>query len=493
MPDILTLIDGDTTLKHVASTNGGEYAGSCPWCAGTDRFRVWPEDGEQGRYWCRMCGRSGDAITYVRERRGLSFQEACEVVGAVEKLDTSTRRGSAPRSSMPGDALPPAPPTPITLTPPGETWQSQGRQFIQECEAALWSDDGGTALDWLRGRGLTDDTIRAAQLGFNGDDKYQSPETWGRPADAKRIWLPRGIVIPWLVDGGLWRVNIRRPLPKGSDDVKYIGPAGSSNALYGAEALSITKPAVLLEGEIDALSVQQCAGVLITAVATGSTGGARRTRWIAALALSPLVLVMFDSDKPGDEAAKYWCDMLPDAHRWRPDWGDVNAMLQDGADIRALVSSGIEHYGASDVRSDDLRPGAVDIGGAIPSTTPTKQDAESEAASSDIEHWPEGDALLDELATLDPRPAPDEQPTTDADRRAVLAWRASEPAMEAAWQSRDTEALHGAIHQYLRWSEVDSRNDHEPQGACIKCSGTTWAERLHDGTWICIGCGVEWR
>ena len=44
-------------LKHVS---GDEYAGSCPWCSGNDRFHVWRD---KGNYWCRPgpghCGRAG--------------------------------------------------------------------------------------------------------------------------------------------------------------------------------------------------------------------------------------------------------------------------------------------------------------------------------------------------------------------------------------------------------------------------------------------------
>lgn len=81
MTDLLTLLSHDTDSRRVASTSGGEYAGACPWCGGKDRFRVWPE---QGRWWCRQCGRKGDAIQYLRERSGLSFVEAKRVLG----LDT---------------------------------------------------------------------------------------------------------------------------------------------------------------------------------------------------------------------------------------------------------------------------------------------------------------------------------------------------------------------------------------------------------------------
>jgi hypothetical protein len=41
--NLLALIGTDTTLRRVASTQRGEYAGPCPFCrAGEDRFRVQP-------------------------------------------------------------------------------------------------------------------------------------------------------------------------------------------------------------------------------------------------------------------------------------------------------------------------------------------------------------------------------------------------------------------------------------------------------------------
>lgn len=69
------------TFKRVASTNGGEYVSPCPDCGGDDRFHVWPNEGETGRYWCRQCGKKGDLIDFLCWQKGKSFKEACEAVG----------------------------------------------------------------------------------------------------------------------------------------------------------------------------------------------------------------------------------------------------------------------------------------------------------------------------------------------------------------------------------------------------------------------------
>jgi hypothetical protein len=187
---------------------------------------------------------------------------------------------------------------------------------------------------------------------------WEEHALWGLPPPGsghgdqgrKRIWLPRGITLPWYVDGGLWRLNVRRPLTPAqiaSGQAKYMGPAGFANALYNADALRSGRgpcpAAVLVEGEIDALTIAQACGNEIAAVATGSTAGARRIRWVARLALAPAVLVAFDWDETqeganaGERAAAWWLNALPNACRLRPLLHDVNS-LPDPQDVRAWIA-----------------------------------------------------------------------------------------------------------------------------------------------------------
>lgn len=312
-----------TKLRRVADTNGGEWQGPCPWCGGKDRFHAWPAEGATGAYWCRQCERHGDGIDLVRELRGMGFREACDIVG--------TPHGSEPETK----------PVERPLEAPGKVWRDRAWSFAEECQARLWESEGYRALEWLRGRGLCDDAIRTGSFGYNAEDRYERPGRWGLLRD-KDIWLPRGITIPWVIGGEIWRVNIRRP----SGEPKYCGPAGSSNGLYWSDRLRYGLPVVLVEGEIDAWSAMQAWPEGVTAVATGSTAGARRPRWRALLSIASAVIVAFDADKAGEEASQYWLSVLPNARRWRPYWGDVNQMLQDGCDVRAWIEAGLQHEAA---------------------------------------------------------------------------------------------------------------------------------------------------
>ncbi len=324
--DLLALVQQATPLKRVSAHRGGEYHGACPFCGGTDRFRVQPERD----FWaCRQCGKSGDRIAFLVEIGRLNPAEAYEA------------RHSTEASLSP----PPAPALPETATPPTLTWQTRAWELVVQAQDALWSARGVRALAWLQRRGLTEANISRAGLGYQITDAWENRADWGLPPEAdkadkpKPVWLPRGIVIPWFIGADLWRINIRRP----AGDPKYIGPAGFGNALYNADQILPEKPVVLVEGELDTLSLEQTAGDLVVPAATGSVTGARRARWIATLAIAPLVLIAFDADQAGDEARQYWLKVLPNSQYWRPFWGDANAMHQ-GDSIREWVLAGLRHY-----------------------------------------------------------------------------------------------------------------------------------------------------
>ena len=379
--DLLAMIQQDARLKKASSHRGGEWHGPCPFCGGKDRLRVQP----YRNFWtCRQCGKGGDAIAYVMAKDGIGYVEALVKLGdlatatgyILEKTDFTQDEAGAilalvgdgkeykeamsevAKARKTGATLPklaalpaatstpktPTIPTPEACEPPSQEWQAHASDFIAVSQETLWSATGSKALAWLVARGLTEEAITRGGLGYHGGNpEYEDRAAWGLPdelndkGNLKKVWLPRGVVIPWVIGDDVWRVNIRRPV----GEPKYIGPTGWGNALYDADQLTTDRPAILVEGELDALTVKQHAGDLITPTATGSTAGARRARWLARLALCPRVLVAFDADQAGEDARQYWLSVLPNGVYWRPFWGDANGMQTGGGDLRQWIAAGL--------------------------------------------------------------------------------------------------------------------------------------------------------
>lgn len=323
--NLLSIIAQDVPLKRTSSHRGGEYHGPCPFCGGTDRFRVQPEH-DGGLWACRQCGKSGDAVAYLVETDRITRADAYKL-----------RHDGEPVTMQSGRTCTKPVPVPVPAPPPGPAWQARGWTMVEQCAAALWSDTGARALDWLHGRGFADAVLHDASIGYHaGNPEHEPAALWGLSQDAP-VWLPRGVVIPWFADGQLWRINIRRPVGK----PKYIGPAGCGNSLYNADALTPGRAVILVEGEFDALTLAQCAGDIVTPCATGSNAGARRDRWLMRLALAPRVFLAFDDDDAGNAARDHWRDVLPNATGWRPLAHDVNAMATAGHDVRAWVMAAL--------------------------------------------------------------------------------------------------------------------------------------------------------
>lgn len=326
---VLELAERDTRLHRVSRN---EYAGPCPGCHGTDRFHVNLNKREGGAWMCRSCwdpqsnGKGwGDAIAYLRHFRGMSFRQARAFVQGQQEDDPFALPTGPAAPTPAGD------PSQWRSGPPSEQWQDRARDLVNEARDRLWSNEGQAARDYLYARGLQKDTIKGAKL---GSTMYRHPKT-GQMAPC--------VVFPWYDEQDLWRVQMRVIAPDTPRNERYFCLAGSSSSgLYLAQSLTLKRRAVMLvEGEIDALTIVQEAGDLVAVVATGSTSGSRTEHWLARLALIPHLLLAYDNEEQGTHGADYWLSRLPRASRCRPTAHDVNEMLMRGISVRAWVATSI--------------------------------------------------------------------------------------------------------------------------------------------------------
>lgn len=330
--------DFDRDFRLAGRKHGGEFHGPhCPFCgSGNDRFVVWPGEREHGAFWCRSCRKAGDAIDLLRERDGMTYDEARRALGS----PVDARSDTSPGVLANGPKFPSWSAS-RTDTGPGPEWNRKAKDLYRAAREWLWSEDGAEGLRYLRERGFTDDTIRDAGLGFNPSTRYESCTDWGVDASVpgQKLVVPQGVVIPAADGTDIARIKVRRTAPQ-PHERKYHVVRGSRTPLYGANTLKEPdRPVVVTEGELDALTVRQVAGDLVYAVATGSAQGGRDA--VDTLTKYPAVLLAFDADRAGHEAAEWWASRLPNARLLTPLAHDVNEMLTSGLDVREWIAEAV--------------------------------------------------------------------------------------------------------------------------------------------------------
>lgn len=262
-------------------------------------------------YWrCFGCGASGDAAELVMHLNGCTFPEAKSFLAG---------RSTSPAIQRRPVARPTAPPEPTGLD------EADAAELVEASTRRLWTTEGTGALEYLRGRGLRDDTIRAARLGCTAGVTIPTRE--GKTTSA------RGVVIPWLCESGLALVKVRQPdgtRPKYKE--AFRDPA---RVLHypGVDAVHPGRALVISEGEFDALLLGQELLDLASVVTLGSSSARPSSAFLAAILAASPWFVATDGDDAGEHAAGAWPST---ARRIRPpsafkDWTEA---AQGGVNLR---------------------------------------------------------------------------------------------------------------------------------------------------------------
>ena len=345
--DLLALIGNQPRLRKVAGTNGGEWAGPCPFCGlGHDRFRVQPNHTPFPRWYNRgggelrpscTCnsndGRWHSAIDFVMFQRGYTFPQAINLLGSGE-LPTLPAK---PRQTAPQTAVSTA------SKPPDQAWQNAVLEPIYDCCQTLHSQEtpeARAAYDYLvKHRGLSKETIFGASLGYN-------PQ-WRKITEG--AWLPPGITIPCLVGPDVWYIQVRTTKAarrenerRGRKLDKYHALGGSRlSALYGAGSLKTAENGIVVEGEFDALLLQQALGPGVGVVTLGSASSKPDMRWGLHLSHLQRLFVTLDSDQAGAAGLAAWSELVPFCEPLPavPEGKDITDYWQQGGDLRAWYES----------------------------------------------------------------------------------------------------------------------------------------------------------
>jgi hypothetical protein len=176
----------------------------------------------------------------------------------------------------------------------------------------------GPHLTWLKGRGLTEETLREG--GLRSVPRVEVGDTA----------LPEGIAIPCRIGEALWYVKVRRFGP----GPKYLQVRGGRPFLFGADRVQPGKPVVLVESELDALLIAQEVP-WVSAVALGTALRKPSLQEVAFLARSPRWLVALDADQAGERGNGWWRAFSGRAQVLQVPCGkDPTEFVQQGGDLR---------------------------------------------------------------------------------------------------------------------------------------------------------------
>ena len=307
----LSVVDvvGETVQLKKAGTT---FKGLCPFHGEkTPSFTVTPG---RDSWKCFGCGEGGDIFSFVMKRDGLSFPEALKVLAtkAGVELDERTSREDARKARL-RDVL---------------------ESAIAFYHAVLTgSKTGQAALDYLRGRGFTDETIQKHQLGYapggwdtltrqlaakrqvRGDDLLEVGLAQARQSARGGVYdrFRERVIFPIRdMNGGPVGLG-GRVLPEAADDGRDHGPKylnspatplfDKSRTLYlidrAKASIRKANQAVIVEGYTDALMAHQ-AGFenVVASLGTALTPGqiAVLTRYGKRIALA------YDVDAAGEKA-----------------------------------------------------------------------------------------------------------------------------------------------------------------------------------------------
>ena len=375
----------DVISKKVRlSRSGRDWFGLCPFHQEkTPSFKVNPESQS---YYCFGCGMHGDVITFVMESERASFSEALEILANMYnvQMPQKVKNIDDSRTSKIYSAL-----------------DTIKKIFISN----LQSNIGYTALEYLKLRNMSQESIDKFQLGFSGNGKTMLSEL-RRKEISDDILLETGVffqgkyknslinkfegrlIFP-IFDASGKCVGFGGRVINKADSPKYINSPESevfvkSKHLYGYSLAKKgqTRQIILVEGYLDVIAMHQ-AGFDGAVAPLGTSISETQINMCWRVTDNPVIAL--DGDEAGFKASYRWIDKILPA--LLPGKSFSSAKFPHGFDPDLLISKGQRHVISEAIStalslSDWLWEGAFLL---YPSSTPEQKAAIIKTISEKID------------------------------------------------------------------------------------------------------------
>lgn len=299
---------------------GAHYKACCPFHQ--ERSPSFMVNEEKNMWHCFGCGKGGDAFAFVMEIEGLDFREALTLLAEKAGVELPKYQSVEPGAKENKDRL-------FALL-------ELATKFY---EKQLWDGSGKEKiLSYLRGRGLTDESIKSFRLGYAPDGWRHQLEFFTKKGFTLTELEQTGLLIKketnaprdtaHTISGGYDRFRDRimfpifdifghvigysaRVAPGGDESqAKYINTPETpvyhkSRALYGLfhakQAMKQAGLTVVVEGNMDVIAMHQ-AGIAHTVAVSGTALTEEQLNLMKRYGKE--VRLFFDMDSAGQKAAR---------------------------------------------------------------------------------------------------------------------------------------------------------------------------------------------
>jgi len=201
---------------------------------------------------CFGCGEGGGSIDFVMKYLHISFTDACKVIADKFNIYIPNRPPRKPLN-VPINTERGVMKSPRKINAPSELWRSKAFKLIEYCHRMIYSEGNEKVIAYLEKRGFSKDEIDKYQIGYHETERYRTGVEWGLSIGIKKLWIPKGIVIP-MVDPEKKHVRLRiRRSVLSEKDIKYAVVSGSSQRSLILNAVD-SRVIFIFESELDAMA-----------------------------------------------------------------------------------------------------------------------------------------------------------------------------------------------------------------------------------------------
>lgn len=300
--DIVEVISGYVALKK----RGQNYWGCCPFHGEkTPSFSVNPS---KNMFYCFGCHEGGDIFKFIMKSENCGFVDALKLLAKRYGIPVPERQKTAAeikveqRNARIYDT------------------NAMASRFFQAC--LLKTDYGKAALDYLKGRGITDDIINGFSIGYALDNYTALVSSLGKRGYTAQTLLEAGLALRGRGIYDKFRKRVMIPIkdPRGRivgfggrvlDDStpKYLNTGETEwfnkrNLLFGFDLalkeIRRQNKAIVVEGYMDAISLH-AAGITNVVASMGTAFAAEQAKLLKKAAEE--VIFCYDSDTAGRRAS----------------------------------------------------------------------------------------------------------------------------------------------------------------------------------------------